>query len=254
MKKIYFSLLLFLCFHPGWSQEFKLARNTGKLVVQMGHVTIEGYAGKEIVLTSSSEKGNDIDQRAVGLKPINSQGLDDNTGLGISLTESANVITLKQIKKINTPEYHIMVPNGMMVSYRYESQYGNTVTFINFESEIEVSAVYNSVVLNNVTGPMTVKSVYGSVEGSLSASPKGPISIVSVYGHCDMTLPLTIKADLRLSTSYGEIYVAPAFKIDVDSDSSHDQEFGEKIGGKLNGGGLLLDLTSSYGKIYLRKK
>jgi hypothetical protein len=121
------------------------------------------------------------------------------------------------------------------------------------ENEIEVSAQYNSIELENVTGPLTVKTIYGGVDANFGSVIKDPVSIVSVYGHVDVTLPVTTKANLKLSTSYGEILVAPEFKIDIDKEGAMIN-YSDKVSGKINDGGINIDLSANYGKIYLRKK
>ena len=146
-----------------------------------------------------------------------------------------------------------MVPKGIIVSFSFESQYGGTAAFKNMENEIEVSTSYNSIELENVTGPLTVKTVYGHVEAEFSQNVKGPISIVSIYGYADVTLPLATKANLKMSTSYGEIFVAPEFKIEIEKQGSMVQ-YSDKVKGTINGGGLNVDIRSDYGKVYLRKK
>lgn len=230
------------------AQEFKLAKSSGRLELNIGRAVVEGYNGSEIIFTSS-DHDKSHDERAKGLKEINSLGLDDNTGLGINVSEKGDVITVRQLKKTNSPNVRIQVPKGLIISYDYESQYGGDVRFQNLENEIEVAAQYNSVELENVTGPLTVKTIYGHVEASLGSNVKGPVSVVSVYGYADVALPVTVKADLRLSTSYGEIYVAPEFKIDIEHTGDDD-----RVTGKINGGGMNVDISSSYGKVYLRKK
>lgn len=235
----------------GWvkAQEFKLAKSSGRLELNIGKAIVEGYNGNEIIFTSGDfDKRHD--DRAKGLKEINSLGLDDNTGLGINVSENGDVISVRQLKRINSPNIKIQVPRGIIVSYNHESQYGGTVRFANLENEIEVSAQYNSIELDNVSGPLTVKTIYGHVEAVLGANVKGPVSIVSVYGYADVTLPLATKANLRLSTAYGEIYVAPEFKIEMDRDGADS----DRVSGKINGGGISVDINCNYGKVYLRKK
>lgn len=236
-----------------YAQEYKVAKNTGRLEIQLGKVTVEGHSGSEIIFSSKEGKLSK-DERAQGLKAINGLGLDDNTGLGINVQESGNSVVVKQLKRTDSPEILIKVPKGVIVSFSYESQYGSEVKFRNMENEIEVSVNYNSVELINVTGPMTVKSIYGHVEAEFSESIKNPISIVSVYGYVDATIPSATKAELKLDTSYGEIFVAPELKIEVAPEGAMTQYSG-RIKGKLNGGGALnINLSSNYGKIYLRKK
>lgn len=233
-------------------QEFKIAKSTGRLELNIGRVTVEGYGGNEIIFTSKDRKEKE-DERANGLRAINGSGLEDNTGLGINVTDKGNVIEVNQLKKTESPDVKIMVPKGIIVSFSFESQYGGTAAFKNMENEIEVSTSYNNIELENVTGPLTVKTVYGHVEAEFSQSVKGPVSIVSIYGYADVTLPLTTKANLKMSTSYGEIFVAPEFKIEIEKQGSMVQ-YSDKVKGTINGGGLNVDIRSDYGKVYLRKK
>jgi hypothetical protein len=230
------------------AQDYKIAKSTGRLEINIGRVDVEGTTGNEIIF-SSSDRDKEKDERAKGLKEINSLGLEDNTGLGINVSEKGDVITVHQLKKTNSPKIRIQVPKGVIVSYDYESQYGGEVSFKNMENEIEVSAQYNSVQMENCSGPVTAKTIYGHVEADFNANTKGPISIVSIYGFADVTLPQSIKANLRMSTSYGEIFVAPEFKIEMDRSAEN-----ERMTGKINGGGMSVDLSCSYGKVYLRKK
>lgn len=164
------------------------------------------------------------------------------------MTEKDNVVSVYNLKKNNSPELRVRVPKGIIVALEHTSNQGGDVKFRNMENEIEVSVQYNSVELDNVTGPLTIKTLYGHVEANLGANVKDPISMISVYGYVDVSIPLATKANLRMETSYGEILVDPEFKIDFSSSN------GDRVRGALNGGGVNIDLSSNYGKIYLRKK
>ena len=234
------------------AQEFKVSRSSGRLEINIGKVLVEGHSGNEIIFTS--EDGNrEKDKRAEGLRSVNSLGLDDNTGLGINVTEKGDVVTVQQLKKTNSPDIKILVPKNVIVSFSYESQFGGKARFKNMPNEIEVDAQYNSIELDNVTGPLTVKTIYGHVEAVMDPAMKGPISIVSIYGYVDVAIPTTTKANLKMSTSYGEIFADPGFKIDIDRQGEM-VSYSDKISGKINGGGIPVDLTCNYGKVYLRKK
>ncbi len=247
------STLICLMATASYGQEYKIAKSSGRLELNIGKVQVEGTTGNEIIF-SSLDRDKDRDERAKGLNEINSLGLTDNTGVGVNVTEKDNVIIVRQLKKMNSPRIKIQVPKGVTVSFTYESQYGGKASFENVEGEIEVSAQYNSIELENCTGPVTVKSIYGSVDASFDTNTKGPLSIVSVYGHVDVALPVGIKADIKMSTSYGEIYAAPDFKIEVDR-SSEMVRYSDRVAGKINGGGgVSIDLKANYGKVYLRKR
>ncbi|HCM77591.1 MAG TPA: hypothetical protein DIS90_14500 [Cytophagales bacterium] len=251
MKKLLIvAIVLIPCFTK--AQEYKVAQNTGRLEIQLGKVIVEGYSGNEIIFTSMYENTSK-DTRAEGLRAINGLGIEDNTGLGVNVTRNANTVIVKQLKKVEAPEIKIKVPKGVIVSFQYESQYGGVVKLRNMENEIEVSARYNSIEMENVTGPMIVKTIYGHVEAKFANSIKSPVSVVSVYGYVDVSLPVETRANLRLSSSYGEILVSPDLKLEVNREGM-DNNSG-RIQGKLGGGGdLNMDLSSNYGKIYLRKK
>ena len=211
---------------------------------------MESTTGNEIIFSSRDRK-NDKDDRSSGLKEINGSGLDDNTGLGINVEDKGGVVSVRQLRKMNSPDVTIQVPKGIVVYYEYESQYGGEVKMKNLENEIEISANYNSVELENITGPVTARVVYGHVEADFQSNLKGPISIVSVYGYVDVAMSPATKANIRMSTSYGELYASPEFKIDMDKGFADEET---KVSGKLNGGGITIDLNSNYGKVYLRKK
>lgn len=231
---------------------YKLAKTTGKLQINLGQATIEGHAGNEIIFSLETATKKE-DDRAKGLRAINSLGLEDNTGLGINVTEKDGVIEVNQLKRTDPPNIKILVPKNVIVSFTHQSVYGEKVLFKNMENEIEVSANYNNIVLENVTGPVTVKSVHGNIDAIFSENVKGPLSIVSVHGHVDVTLPKSVKADLKMSTSYGEILVSPDFKIDIEKKGDMIS-YGDQANGKVNGGGINITLRSDHNKIYLRTK
>ena len=252
MKKNLIFVIALLASVSAYSQEFKIAKATGRLEIHTGSVTVEGHSGNEIVF-SSTEARSEKDERAEGLRSINSLGLNDNTGLGINVTDKGNVVEVHQLKKTSSPNIKILVPKNVIVSFSHDSQYGGEAVFKNLTNEIEISAQYNSIRLQNVTGPLTVKTIYGQVDATFDNVIKDPVSIISIYGHVDVTLPQTTKANLTLSTSFGEILVAPELNIKVESKNGM-VEYGDKINGTLNGGGGNIELRCDYGKVYLRKK
>ncbi len=115
---------------------------------------------------------------------MNSLNLDDNTGLGIHVVDKGNIVQVYQLKKTDSPDIKILVPKNLIISFNHDSQYGGEARFVNLSNEIEVSALYNSIELENVTGPLTIETTYGDVEAIFNTSIKDPISIVSIYGYC----------------------------------------------------------------------
>lgn len=235
------------------AQEYKVAKSTGKLEIrEVNHVTIEGTSGNEIIFSSRGHERDD-DGRAKGLRAISSMGLEDNTGIGLSVVDKGTTIEVQQLKKMDGPEITIKVPKGVSVSYSHTSPHGDEIEVKNYEGELEVSTVHNGVKLTDVTGPMSVKTVHGDIEATLGSALKNPVTIESVHGHVDVALPVTIKANLRLNTTWGELLVDPDFKIDIEK-SGNFVKYSDKVSGKLNGGGIDIELASTHNNVYLRKK
>jgi hypothetical protein len=235
------------------AQDYKLSKSTGTLdISEVNHVSIEGHTGNEIIFSSRDHDRND-DGRAKGLRAISSMGLEDNTGLGLSVIDKGATIEVRQLKKMDGPDIKILVPKGVKVSFSHTSPHGEGVEVKNFEGEIEISTVHNEITLTNVTGPMDIKSVHGDIDVTFGASIKGPISITSVHAHVDVAMPVTTKADFKLGTTWGEIFVDPDFKLEIDKNGSF-VKYSNKISGKINGGGTEIELASTHDNVYLRKK
>ena len=256
MKRILTIILACFAIAAVRAQDYKVAKSTGRLEIkEVNHVTVEGYSGNEIIFSTKGGKA-DRDERAVGLRSVNREGLEDNTGIGLSVQDKGDKIEVQQMKRTDGPDVLIKVPKGVVVSYQHSSPYGGEVEFKNVEGEIEVSTVHNKVLLDNVSGPMTIKTVHGDIDANLAANIKAPVSIVSVHGHVDVALPVATKATMRMGTVYGEIFVDPAFKLEIDGTTAGNLKkySSDNITGKINGGGLEINLNSTHNNIYLRKK
>lgn len=233
---------------------YKLALSSGKLIVsEVGRVKFEGHDGNDILIENKASRG-DRSERAEGLRVINGLGLDDNTGIGLHQEKTGNEVTLKQVSNKSSADYVIKVPKGVSISYEHSSVFGNTVEFENLENEVEVSTNHSGVKFRDLTGPVSISTVHGEIEGSFSSlSQKNPSTIVSSHGLIDVSLPASSKANLQLSSNWGEIF--------SDMDIAIDKSKGEmksyasnKVEGTINGGGVIMKIECTHGNIYLRKK
>lgn len=231
-------------------QDYKIAVNKGTLKIDLGRAIIEGYDGKEIIF--SNEKSNkETDARAKGLRAINALGLEDNTGLGINVVEKNGVIEVNQLRRMSPPEIKILVPKTMLISFSHESQFGGDIIFKNLESEIEATATYNNMIFENVTGPTTINTIYGSIDAKFNQVIKGALSIVSIYGKVDISIPKTAKANVKITTNYGEILVDPKLSLKLE-DSAGMVKYNDQLNATLNGGGNSFNFRSDYETVYLR--
>lgn len=233
------------------AQEFKLAKASGKLVLNLGSAVVEGYDGNEIIFGSQRSE-EEMDPRAKGLRAINGGGFIDNTGLGISVVEKGSIVEVNQVA--SDLAIRIRVPKGVIVAFTCHKVNSGKVYFKNMQNEIEITTDYNGIELENVTGPVLVRALYGSVDARFNEHVKGPISIASIYSTVDVSIYGDTKANIKLSSSHGTILASADLKIEMEKNSENEMiSYGGLVNGKLNGGGPEFKLISEYGKIYLRK-
>lgn len=247
-------MILLTAFTNLKAQEYKLAVSGEKTLKLhgVGNAEITGYSGNEIIFTTES-KDEDESERAEGLHAINSLGLTDNTGIGLSVAENGANIDVNPLSKRSDREYKIQLPQNVKVFYEHSTPYGDELVIKNISSEIEASTVHNDIHLENVTGPMTINTVHGEVDAIFTTvNQSSPISIVSVHGLVDVSLPANTKANLKLTNTWGEIFTDMDIAFDKSSDASNSST--TRISGTINGGGVTIDLSSSHGNIYLRSK
>ncbi|RYF25402.1 MAG: hypothetical protein EOO42_03805 [Flavobacteriales bacterium] len=202
-------------------KEYRLAKTTGHLKLNLNGAIIEGYDGKEIVFSNKNNTAVEVDERAKGLEAITTSGYKDNTGMGISVKENGDEVQVNYVFSNNSDILTIKVPQGMKVSFNNNSnQYYEDIIIKNIKGEIEVATHYNKIKLENNSGPMNISSINGAVEATFVGEIKGPISIVSIRDYVDITLPVNTKGNIELASNYGKIYAAKDFKIDIEKEDS----------------------------------
>ncbi len=236
--------------------EFRIALSKpaqpGKLVIHdlQPDVVIERHAGKDVLVTQDGHRP--VPEKAKGLRSLTSAGTD-NTGIGLEIKESNNTVEITEATK-QDGTYRVLVPDNMNIQILYHSPHSGNLTLRNIAGEIEISGGYPNIKLEEVTGPAVINTTGGEVEARFTkVNQKSPISISSTGGDVDVTLPGDTPANVRLNTVGGEIY--SDLKLDMEKKDGL-QRFGgrEDVNGKLNGGGVQIDLRSVGGTIYLRTR
>lgn len=254
-------LILPLSFSIVKAQNYELAVTGGQKIV------VENLLGKIIIKDSPDAKlkiectgFGEISEKADGLKEIYSGGMD-NTGIGLSVKESAKTITIGGAsKRAEDAKYTFFVPSNVSVKIDYSSPFGyDDLEVIGISAELEVKTLNSGIELTDVTGPMTIHTINGDIKTDFnSLNQESPTSITSINGDLDITVPATTKAELKLGTMHGEIYTDCDIKFEPKDDK--EENGWVMIGGhsntdgKLNGGGVELTLNTINGSIYLRKK
>lgn len=260
MKNIIYTILIVLVTSSIvlGQEKYTINKSTGTLkIMGVDALELEGYDGSSIIFISNNFD-DEQSERTKGLKIINSIGLNDNSGIGLSVEEKGNEITVQQISNGASCScddgYTIKVPNNMDLYVEHSTTYGDDVKIKNMNGEIEISVNYNDLYLDNVTGPMAIKTVYGDLETKFgTVNQNSAISLVSVYGHVDVSLPGSTKADLVVTTNYGALYSDMDIKVKTsDVKGKMKSVSTKKVNGTINGGGVEINLSSMYDDVYLR--
>lgn len=227
-KQLLFLALLTVSLSVTAQKEYKLAKSSGKLNLNISGAVLEGYNGSEIIFSVKKNEKEEVDERASGLMAINSSGFTDNTGLGLDVSVKGDEINVNPVSMRNQTMITIKVPQNIKIFFTNNSNiYRDSIILKNLKNEIEVSVSYNEVRLENNTGPMNIKTLHSSVDAVFPTEIKGPVSIVSVYGHVDVALPQAVKANLEAGTNYGKVYAAEGLKIVVEK-AKESEAKGEK--------------------------
>ncbi|MEZ4895734.1 MAG: hypothetical protein R2806_02785 [Saprospiraceae bacterium] len=260
MKRLLFSiagLMALMTTNPLAAQKsFSIPMSGGTLkIIDVNEVVIEGGSGSEVKIVTDKEQDDADHDRAEGLRRINSIGQSDNTGgIGLFMEKSGTDVTLTPISKMDNSTYTVTVPAGVKVYYEHSTYNGRELVIRNNNSEIEANCSYNSVILEDTKSPLTIKTVYGRIEGNIGQiKANDAITLHSTYALVDVAIPGATKANVQMKTSYGEMYTDFNLTTEKSGDDM-DCLTCKDVTGKINGGGSLISLKSTYSNIYLRKK
>ncbi len=241
---------------PGFGQEYKKQIGTDQqvqLILNKGKIKVEGYNGKEIAIKAIHYE--QPPKRAKGLRPLYNNA-QDNTGIGLSVTEKAGAILIQEASKEG--EYIIRLPENIRLSVEQLNWGGEDIEVRNMKSEIEVKAKNANVRLLDVEGPIVANSTSGEIEivySSLKPDVANLISVVS--SEVDITLPANSKASLKLKSITGEIYTDLDMQMKQQEKDGKQMRYvggGKTIEGTINGGGSTeVSIQTVSSNIYLRK-
>jgi len=113
------------------------------------------------------------------------------------------------------------------------------------DGEVTAKTLGGSIELTQVRGPVVARTERGSVRASFAGPPAG--SLETERGSVDVVIPAGSAADLDAHATRGEVA--------LDATIGLDGEKAENLAvGTINGGGELLQLRTSHGRIYVGRR
>ncbi len=251
MKKF---LILAVCFLTStfcFSQEFTktVSSKVQLIIIRDGHgaFQIEGHNKQEIIIKATGIQHN---SKGKGLTPLYSGGSD--TGIGLTMNETGEVIEFTGLPRQGNQSYHILVPENINIKAEWRNHDSQKLLRIsNLKSSLEVHRINGKMDISNITGPLVLYSMHGETKIRFSEiNHNRPISISSYNADIEIELEAATKASLEMSSGRGEIYTDFEIKRTPSNKKTEEERI---ITGTINGGGVKIILQSYAGNFYLKK-
>ncbi|MDJ0644824.1 MAG: DUF4097 family beta strand repeat-containing protein [Flavobacteriaceae bacterium] len=187
--------------------------------------------------------------RAKGLKLVG-QGGTDNTDIGFYVIKEGNTLLVKNLRRSESGRIYLPASQNISVITTWHGD----IDINGFKGEVEASAKLNGgIVINDVSGPLTANTLNGGIDVVFTnVSQQSPITVYSTNGALDISLPERTPADVTLGTINGEIYTN--FDLRLPDKDGLRAIASKKVRGAINDGGVNIQLKTTNGNIYLRKK
>ncbi|MCB0629408.1 MAG: DUF4097 family beta strand repeat-containing protein [Saprospiraceae bacterium] len=230
---------------------------TLKVDLHMGGVTVEGYSGKEVLITMISQPDEDgeedSDRSKEGLKRI------PNSSMDFEIAEENNVVYIKGSHKGRT-DFKVKVPRQF--SLDLSTHHDGEVKVTDVTGEIEVDAHHGGMELINVGGTVVADTHHGDITVSFSSIKSGvPMAFSTYHGDVDITFPGNTNATMKMKSDKGDIYTdfdltanRPETRLENTGDNPKKIEISSWIYSNIGNGGPEFMFTTHHGDIILRKK
>jgi hypothetical protein len=235
-----------------------------EVYVESGSITIKGYNGKDVIVTttiggkkSAEQEQEELPDKAKGMKRIAA----NRTGLVVE--EENNEMKIYVAARDDEVNLDIQVP--IRTSLKLFSNEDGDVLVENVNGEIEAANSDGNLTLRNISGSAVAHAYDGELVVTFNqVDPGKPMSFSAYDGDIDITFPSTVKATVMIKVDDGDIY--SDFDIDLQAAPKKQVKderktggryrisFGEYVTGTINGGGPEIQFVSYDGDVYIRKK
>lgn len=269
--------------NPAYAQSYSLNLSEPdkpasiEVSVANGSITVVGYEGKTIEITSDMETMKPLqDEHENDDVIVNvDTGLDDgkrkkrsmdglrkvsNKSMQIDIEERNNKVEISSHTRSKEVNLTLKVPYNATLNLGVHK--GGDIKVSDVSGPMELGNSRGAIYVENATGPIVAETHRQDIEVTFkSLDQSTPSSLTSHRGSIDITVPKTTKADVQVHTYKGEIYSG----LDVDFVANNKIDHKKKgsrqeitIGGlmsaPINGGGQVLKLVTYRGDIYVRQK
>ncbi|MHB9027497.1 MAG: DUF4097 family beta strand repeat-containing protein [Candidatus Latescibacterota bacterium] len=163
------------------------------------------------------------------------------------------------------PDLQSLVTSSIGLAFGFPGgMFEGSITVEGITGEVEVSTLDGDIVLKNISGAVVANCMEGDITTVFRMVPENrPMAFSTVDGDIDITLPQRIKAIITASTVGGGVYTD--FEMETMPGAVKRNEKpkqgllntligpGSTVMGKINGGGIDIQMKTIDGSIYIRK-
>lgn len=214
-------------------------------------VHVEGSDGNEIIVCRITQNAihDHSDGSLSSVSPLTTQGIKDNTGIGLHMAKDGKTIILSCISNYYpSMGYLIKMPKKFSLEIKNDCNISRDIVVQNILNDVEINNcqsillrdISGSIILSAVTGSITIQNgilkkgetlslveISGNIHAQLNrVETNEPLVIHSISGNIVLALPLTLSASFTLETVTGKIQSAFPFS---DASKNTNQEAGTKI-------------------------
>lgn len=251
MKNKIFTTLAFLIITATvFAQDYSMSLEgiTKVIISSETTVVIKSHDSTTFLIKASENYRDPNTEKSKGLKKISGSG-EDNTNYGVEVLKEGTSLIIKGLRERRESNLVIHLPKNMNMSI--ESLANNEIYIDGFNAEIEVINHQGATVLSNITGPIITENGNGDITVIFSTVNQSyPMSIIANNGDIDIRMPSDASATISAKTPRGEFY--SDFDIEVINENTIRKN-NRSVKGKINKGGVEINLQNLKGNIYLRQ-
>jgi hypothetical protein len=214
------------------------------VLIERNNINIQGYEGTEVRIEINEPIKPPV--QADGLKRVVLKGFEDNTQLGVNISQEDTALVIRDVCNCYKGTYTLYLPNKLnLIVYENYPQQGQRWAVKDMLGDFEASTEFGHIYLQNLTGSIKAYTRHGSINAYLNQAEN--IYLSSLYGKVLLEVPANIKANLNIRMSeWNDVFTD--FQLPVYENRQNN------LTAALNGGGTPIELKSEHGNIYLRKK
>lgn len=214
-------------------------------------VEVRSYGGDELRI-ESLRRPPTRPEAAEGLRSLFSEAAD-NTNLGLAVTWEEKQVRITSARR-HTGEYILHVPDKVRLVYQEVSPGYGGIKVSNHRGVLELSSRVGNLDLQEVTGPALLHSNAGNINIVFSElSQVGETRIQANVGNIDLSLPADTPADWYLGATIGDIFTDMDMQM-ADTNGTGRTRGNAMIRGETNGGGVIMNVRSGAGNIFIRER